>query len=73
MANVRRKRAMGLQDLVFFYSGHGTQPAMDRDCSCKQQGQARIIIWIVGCLAYFAPFSAFSCSELSSRYPEGRR
>lgn len=67
MANVRLKRAMGLQDLVFFYLV--TALSLRWIATAAAAGPSSIIIWIAGCLAYFVPLT-LCVLELSSRYPE---
>ena len=70
MADVRLKRAMGLQDLVFFYLV--TALSLRWIATAAAAGPSSIIIWIAGCLAYFVPLT-LCVLELSSRYPRGRR
>jgi glutamate:GABA antiporter len=67
MANVRLKRAMGLNDLVLFYLV--TALSLRWIATAAAAGPSSIVIWILGCLAYFVPLT-LCVLELSSRYPE---
>src|SRR5215468_3769455 len=67
MSDVRLKRAMGLQDLVFFYLV--TALSLRWIATAAAAGPSSIVIWIAGCIAYFVPLT-FCVLELSSRYPE---
>jgi amino acid transporter len=67
MPDVRLKRAMGLNDLVFFYLV--TALSLRWIATAAAAGPSSIVIWIAGCLAYFVPLT-LCVLELSSRYPE---
>ena len=67
MANVRLKRAMGLNDLVLFYLV--TALSLRWIATAAAAGPSSIVIWILGCVAYFVPLT-LCVLELSSRYPE---
>src|SRR3974390_492296 len=67
MAKPRLTRAMGLNDLVMFYLV--TSLSLRWIATAAAAGPSSIVIWILGCLAYFVPLT-FCVLELSSRYPE---
>jgi len=58
---------MGFGDLVLFYLV--TALSLRWIATAAAAGPSSIIIWIVGCLAYFVPLNV-CVLELSSRYPE---
>src|SRR5262249_37745398 len=67
MASVRLKRAMGLQDLVFFYLV--TALSLRWIATAAPAGPSWSVIWYAGGLSYFVPLT-LCVLELSSRYHE---
>src|SRR5262245_26192299 len=61
------RRAMGFRDLVLFYLV--TALSLRWIATAAAAGPSSIVIWILGCLAYFVPLT-LCVLELSSRYPE---
>jgi len=58
---------MGFRDLVLFYLV--TALSLRWIATAAAAGPSSIVIWILGCLAYFVPLT-LCVLELSSRYPE---
>src|SRR6516162_11104508 len=67
MAKAHLRKAMGFGDLVMFYLV--TALSLRWIATAAAAGPSSILIWIVGCAAYFVPLT-FCVLELSSRYPE---
>ncbi len=67
MSTVHLRKAMGFGDLVMFYLV--TALSLRWIATAAAAGPSSIIIWIIGCIAYFVPLT-FCVLELSSRYPE---
>jgi glutamate:GABA antiporter len=67
MTNAHLRKAMGFTDLVLFYVV--TALSLRWIATAAAAGPSSIIIWMLGCLAYFVPLT-LCVLELSSRYPE---
>jgi glutamate:GABA antiporter len=65
-APVRLQRAMGFRDLLLFYLVTGFTVRWIG--SAAAAGPSAIVIWLMGCLAFYIPLM-FTVLELSSRYP----
>src|SRR6185503_13753213 len=67
MTNAPLRKAMGFRDLVLFYLV--TALSLRWIATAAAGGPSSIVIWILGCLAYFVPLT-LCVLELSSRYPQ---
>ena len=66
-APARLHRAMGFRDLLLFYLVTGFTVRWIG--TAASAGPSAIVIWLMGCLAFYLPLM-FTVLELSSRYPE---
>ncbi|MGZ8392885.1 MAG: APC family permease [Gemmatimonadales bacterium] len=62
----RLQRAMGFRDLLLFYLVTGFTVRWIG--TAASAGPSAIVIWLIACLAFYAPLM-FTVLELSSRYP----
>src|SRR5687767_2980079 len=65
--SVQLRKAMGLGDLVLFYLV--TALSLRWIATAAASGPSSLVIWLLGCLAYFIPLLACTL-ELSSRMPD---
>ena len=63
---VRLQRAMGFRDLLLFYLVTGFTVRWIGTAAAA--GPSAVVIWLMGCLAFYVPLM-FTVLELSSRYP----
>ena len=64
---VRLQRAMGFRDLLLFYLVTGFTVRWIG--TAASAGPSAVIIWLIGCLAFYLPLM-LTVLELSSRYPD---
>src|SRR4029453_7132629 len=67
MTGAHLRKAMGFRGLVLFFVV--TALSLRWIATAAAAGPSSIVIWILGCLAYFVPLT-LCVLELSSRYPQ---
>ena len=67
MSTKQLRRVLGFGDLLLFYVV--TALSLRWIATAAAAGPSSLLVWILGCVAYFVPL-VFCVLELSSRYPD---